>query len=405
MTRALKLAVLAAAAAFATPPALAFDCGPEHIIKVVDNFRRMQQPGISGDQLNGLATEITLDAGRCKETGWIRIIAAGAVIQTLNRDDDLYPADSDEMKAVRFNRLGRAIDHVLAFRDHYPGEFRHGAVSLRYDDWSGLLEPVVHTMLRYADEGHIHPLASDDPPALSCDYVSSAMATNASNFRFARSPASLRLLTSVADVCRTSEERTDWSVLAQRANKLVTQVDNGTLAEPDRIRWALREAYRDSRQYLDGKEAPFGVWFDSHEKKLREMLEKYPASLRFFEDIRDVPQADWFLPENIGEDATVHSIALAFSQMWSPLAAGVTDASTEEITKARLPLMRFASDLGKQADAAGQGKAGRAMIAEGLAAFQEGIVRTPETATLPGAPVWLYEMLHRVMTKEEAPPP
>ncbi|MFN3312215.1 MAG: hypothetical protein ACK46Q_01945 [Hyphomonas sp.] len=410
MKRFMTAGVLAGLSMLAAPPALAFGCGPDHILKVVDNFQRMQQPGISGDQLNGLATEIRLDARRCEDTGWIRIIAAGAEIQTLNRDDELFPAEDDEMKAVRFARLGRAIDHVIAFRDNKPEDFQHGGIRLRYDEWSGIVEPVVHTMLRYADAGQVHPLASDTPPPMPCDYVTTAMATNASNFRFTRSPAALRLLTSIADVCRPSEDKLRWGVLAQRANTLVQQVKQEVITEPHRIRWALREAYQDTRQYLDGREAPVGVWFESRERDLKELLEQYPDSLtpetpkvgeisvrvREFSDKTEIPRADWFRPEQIGKDATVYSIALDLSGAWTDLAAGITDADTETVGKDRVRFMNHFRAIEAEADAAGQGKAGREMLVEALAAFQTGVVRTRATAQLPPPPGWMYGIMHNV---------
>ena len=408
--RMLQAGTLAGLSIVAAPPALAFDCGPDRIVTVVRNFGMMMQPGASGDQINGLATEISLDARRCPETGWIQIIAAGAEIQTLNRDDELFPAEDDAMKAVRFARLGRAIDHVIAFRDNKPEDFQHGGVRLRYDEWSGIVEPVAHTMFRYADEGFVHPLASDSPPPMACDYVMTAMATNASNFRFTRSPAALRLLTSVANVCRPSEDKLKWQVLAQRSASLVRQVEEGVITEPHRIRWAVREAYNDTRQYLDGREAPVGIWFESREKALQDLLEKYPDSLipetpmvegiavsvRAFADRTEIPRADWFRPEQIGKDAAVYSIALDLSGAWTDVSAGITDADTDAVGKDRVRFMNHFRAIEAEADAAGEGKAGREMLLEALAAFQTGAVRTRETAGLPPAPGWMYRVLHNV---------
>ncbi len=421
MRQAFKLAALAIAANLTAPSALAYDCGPDRIVTVARNLGMMMQPGISGDQINGLATEIKMDAGRCPETGWIQIIAAGAEIQTLNRDDELYPADTGEMKAVRFARLGRAIDHVIAFRDNKPEDFQHGGIRLRYDEWSGIVEPVIHTMLRYADAGQVHPLASDTPPPMTCDYVTTAMATNASNFRFTRSPAALRLLTSIANVCRPSEDRVRWGVLAQRASTLVQQVKQEVITEPHRIRWALREAYQDTRQYLDGREAPVGIWFESRERDLTDLLETYPDSLtpeapkvegiavtvRAFADRTEIPRADWFRPDQIGKDATVYSIALDLSGAWTDVSAGITDANTDTVAKDRTRFMTHFRAIEAEADAAGQGKAGREMLLEALAAFQTGVVRTRETAGLPPPPGWMYELLLRVTQAkiDEAAPP
>ncbi|MDP2268581.1 MAG: hypothetical protein Q8K46_05360, partial [Deltaproteobacteria bacterium] len=271
-----------------------------------------------------------------------------------------------------------------------------------YTEWSGLVEPFVQAMLRQADAGRVHPLASDNPPPFECDYVSKAIATNASNFRFATSPASLRLLTSIANVCRLSEERTDGNVLAQRANKLVRQVETGTITEPERIQWALREAYIDSRQFLGENKPPFGVWFESNEKSLQKMLEEHKGKLVFLGTYTEIPQADWFRPEHVGTESVAYSIALEMSRNWSPLAAGVTDAESSDATAARIAFTRYVTALAGVADDADQPIAGRRAISEGLTAFQEGFVRTPETAGLPGAPNWLYEMLRKMLNDKIA---
>lgn len=400
MIRELKAVVFAAVSVLASAMAAAETCGPEKIAGTVVAYRQVATPSTPSPEFFSSKREIDAAAANCPETAWIRIIAAGAEIKALERFDASVAGKVQSLtdKNEAFAHVERAAAHVLAFRDNFPEEFSHSGVRLAYKEWSGLMEPVIHALLRHADEGRVHPLASDNPPRLECDYVSSAMATNASNFRFAHSPSSLRLLTSIADACRLSDDRTDWSVLSQRASKLIRQVSDGVITEPARIQWALREAYRDSRRYLDDKKPPFGLWSESQEASLQKMLEKHKTDLSFIGEYTEIPQTDWFQPEHLDTEDLVYSIALAISRNWTPLAAGGTEAEISEATAARGAFARYVSGLARQADDADHAVTGRRAISEALTAFQKGFVRTPETANLPGAPNWLYEVMQKTLT-------
>lgn len=401
----LKLAVLAAVAAFAAPPALAFDCGPDRIISNARNYIALQSPGMSHEVFGSHRVEITMDAKRCPETGWIQIIAAGAELKWMERLEAAAKEDGNDFSASAFKALETATSHILAVQSDIPERLRHGGLELDYDDWTEIVEIGVSALTRYGDAGHVHPLVSDTPPQIRCNSVTTAMATKASNFRMIQSPSSLKLLSAIADVCRPSPDKLQWSVLAQRPKAVIRHINDATISEPDAIRSALREAFQDVTQYLDGRPAPAGLWFESNHRDLEKLLEAHKISRRLLTDKTEIPRADWFKPENARKDATVYSIALAINESWSPLAAGKIDAPVEEISKARGNLMKLVYEMGKEADASGHSVAGRAMIGEALTAFQDGSVRSPETAGLQGAPDWIYNTLMRVMTKEEAPSP
>ncbi|MFN4184447.1 MAG: hypothetical protein ACK4M6_06645 [Hyphomonas sp.] len=405
MANILKIAALAAVATFAAPPALAFDCGPDRITAVARNYIALQKPGISHEQFGSHRTEISMDARRCPETGWIRIIAAGAELKWAERLEAAGEASREGLTATQFRYVELAADHILAVQSDIPERLRHDGLDLAYDEWTQIVEMGVSALTRYGDAGHVHPLVSDMPPQIGCNTVTTAMATKASNFRMISSPSSLKLLNAIADVCRPSQDKLQWSVLAQRPKAIIRQINDGTISEPGEIRSALREAFQDVTQYLDGRPAPAGLWFDSNHKELEKLLAEHKISRRIFTGSAEVSRVDWFRPENVGKDATVYSIALTLSGAWSPLAAGMIDAPADDISKARASLMRLTSEIGKEADAAGQGEPGRAMIAEALTAFQDGSVRSPETVGLPGAPDWLYKILIGLMTKKEAPSP
>lgn len=404
MIRLLKYAMLAVVSALAAPAAMAEACGPEEITKVTLDLRKMLTLGTSDGQAQAAASRIDAQARACPETAWIRVIGAGAEINILERQEAADPQASASMLAQRFGHVERAYEHLEYFRLNKPEDFRHGAVRLSYDEWADVAEMVMQAMLRFAGKGHVHPLVSETPPPLACDFVVKRMATTASGYRYRASFPALNYLNAVADVCRASKERLDWNVLDQRAEQLVTLVKDGHISDPQRISWALREAYRDSRQFLDGRPAPYSFWAQSDETALMELIAQHNVSLKFFDDNSEIPRADWFTPENSSSEGTVYSIGLAISRLWTPLAAGVTDAELSEVTQARGAVMTVIREYGAEADAAGQTVAGRKAILEAMSAFQSGDIRTPETSMLPAMPDWMFKVIEGTFQKriEEA---
>lgn len=399
MIRKLRCALIAGVAALAAPAAMAEACGPEEITKATLDLRKMLTLGTSNGQAEAAASRIDAQARACPETAWVRVIAAGAEINMLERHEAADPQVSAAMLAQRFGHVERAYEHLEYFRLNKPEDFRHGAVRLAYNEWADVAEMVMQAVLRFADKGHVHPLVSETPPPLACDFVVKRMATTASGFRYRGSLPALDYLSAAANVCRVSEDRLDWGVLEQRAVLLTILVKDGHISDPRRVRWALREAYRDSRQFLDGRPAPFSFWSQGDEDALMEQIEKHQVSLVFHDDSTIVPRADWLTPENAGSAGTVYSVALAISELWNPLAAGVTDAPMDEVSKARSIVLIGVREFGAEADAAGQTVAGRTSILEALEAFQEGDIRTPQTATLPGMPDWFLRLITATFEK------
>ena len=404
MIRLLKYALIAGVTALAAPAAKAEACGPEEITKATLDLRKMLTLGTSDGQAQAAASRIDAQARACPETAWIRLMAAGAEISMLERQEAADPQASASMLAQRFGHVERAVENLEYFRQNKPEDFGHGAVRLTYDEWADVAEMVMQAMLRFAGKGHVHPLVSETPPPLACDFVVKRMATTASGYRYRASFPALNYLNAVADVCRASKERLDWNVLDQRAEQLVTLVKDGHISDPQRMSWALREAYRDSRQFLDGRPAPYSFWAQSDETALMELIAQHNVSLKFFDDNTEIPRADWFTPENSSSESTVYSIGLAISRIWTPLAAGVTDAGLSEVSQARSAVMTVIREYGAEADAAGQTVAGRKAILEAMSAFQSGDIRTPETSMLPAMPDWMFKVIEGTFQKriEEA---
>ena len=386
--------LFAAAPAFATP----FNCDANRIVKIAREYQLLLQSSVTNEVFGGHVAEIRMDAKRCPETGWVQIIAAGAELRWVKRlEADTPPGQG--RKAAHVPYVARAIDHILAAQQDIPEKLNYGGFNLSFDDWSGIVKEGVDALTSYTEAGHdVHPLLSNAPPPLSCNYVSRAMATGASAYNTISRPSSLRLLGTVAEACRGSAEFTEWNPLAQRAKAIMRQVEGGQISGSKDVRFYLREALRDVSQYLGEKEPPVGLWQKTDQQKLDKLLDEHGVSRVLFDvaGFKEVPRADWFAPGAVGTEAAITSIALELSRNWTPLAAGVGNPPTEETGPARSAFRTLVADLATEADAAGQGVAGRLMLNNALAMFQSGDVRTPETADLPGMPNWLHELMRRV---------
>lgn len=244
-------------------------CGPDRSVKVARAYIALGESptkavlagrtAVTDEVFKKNLEEIRLDATRCPETGWVQVIAAGAELKYIERlEADTPPGQG--RKAEHLPHVAQAIDYILAAQQDIPVRLNYAEFILTYDDWSGIVKEGVDALTSYTEAGHdVHPLLSDAPPPLACNYVSRAMATGASAYNTIGRPSSLRLLSTVADACRGSAENTEWNPLAQRAKAIVRQVEGGQISGSKDVRFYLREALRDVSQYLGEKEPPVGL--------------------------------------------------------------------------------------------------------------------------------------------------
>lgn len=404
-----RLAGLTLAAMLGAVPAMAepfeYLCGPDRAVKVARAYIALGEPPVQTalaartpvtDEVFGKnLEEIRLDATRCPETGWVRVIAAGAELKYIERlEADAPPGQGRKAEHVPY--VARAVDHILAAQQDVPEGLNYAEFNLRYDDWYGIVKQGIDALTSYAEAGHdVHPLVSNSRPPLTCNQITIAMATAAATYRMIGRPSSLKLLDGVADACRGSAERMDWNPLVQRAKAIMRQVEGGAISRQGDIHFYLRDALRDVSQYLGEKKPPFGLWQESDQETLDTLLEKHGVSRSLVDPatFTEVPRADWFAPGNVGTDAATISIALELSRNWTPAAAGTGDTPAEVTNQARLEFMRAASAIAAEADVAGEGVAGRQMLIDALELFQSGDIRTREAAALEGMPGWFHDAL------------
>ncbi|MFN7179099.1 hypothetical protein [Hyphomonas sp.] len=391
--------LFAAAPAFATP----FNCDSNRIVKTAREFQLSLQSSVTDDAFAGHLAEISMDAQRCPDLGWVRIIAAGAELRAAKRME-VAEGSKAGITTAAFSHVERAADHILAAQRDIPETLQYGGFHLRYDDWYSIVKDGVDALTRYAEAGQVNPLVSDSPPPITCNTVTAAMATGAATYQTISRPSSLKLLDTVAGACRSSPDPLDWSVLAQRAKAIMRQIEGGKITGQSETRTRLGDALDDVAQYLAGRSPHFALWSASDQDKLDKLVAEHGSRARIFsaDGVAEVPREEWFTAGNVGTDDVIYSIALEFSRNWSPLAAGINNPPVEEKAPALSAFMTLVRTITSEADKAGQGIAGRETIHEALAQFQDGSVRTPETADLPGAPKWMYDSLRNTLTSRIA---
>lgn len=411
-----RIAGLAFAAMLGAAPALASPapCGPDRIVKAATSYNALGespvQAALAGrtpvtdEVFAEKLAEIRLDAGQCPQTGWVRIIAAGAELKWVERlEADTPPGEG--RKAAHVPYVTQAMDHILAAQQDAPKYLRTAQFNLRYEDWYGIVKEAVKSMTSYAEAGHdVHPVLTETRPPLTCNEVTMAMATAAAAYETIGRPASLKLLDRLADACRGSQDRAHWSPLVQRAKAITQQVQDKKIAGKVDVHIYLRGALRDVSQYLEGKSAPFGLWQTRDQALLDKLLDEHGVSRVLYDpdSLKHVAREDWFAPGVIGTESAKISVALEISRNWTPKAAGIGAPTVEETGPARSAFLRAVSEMSAEADAAGQGIAGRLMINEALDLFQSGDIRTPETADLPGMPGWLHDVLRNTNLRKIA---
>ena len=413
-----RMAGLVIVAMLGAVPALAepfeYLCGPDRSVKVARAYIALGESPtqavlagrtpVADEVFKKNLEEIRLDATRCPETGWVQVIAAGAELKYVERlEADTPPGQGRKAEHVPY--VARAADYILAAQQDIPERLNYAEFNLTFDDWSGIVKKGIDTLTSYAEAGHdVHPLVSDAPPPLSCNFVTRSMATGATAYNAISRPSSLKLLSTVADACRGSAEFSEWNPLAQRAKAIMRQVEGGQISGKKDLHFYLREALRDVSQYLGEKEPPVGLWQKTDQEKLDKLLDQHSVSRLLFDTaaFTEVPRADWFAPGNVGTQTATVSIALELSRNWTPLAAGVGNPPAEAVAPARAAFRTLVAVMTSEADTAGQGVAGRLMINDALALFQSGDVRTRETADLPGMPNWLYDLMRNVHDKKIA---
>ena len=397
MIRTFRIAMFAGIAGFAAP-AFADTCRTQTLPTLVQDLARF-------DETKDRAIYLQLGEAEmdCPNDPWVRTLLARAEMVAFEQLES-PSKPPNQLDPANFAYVERAAAHLQALPDGVPDQVRVGARLLNYTLWSESMSKTFQNMLRYADAGKVHPMITDATP-ISCGFYSGAVASAAWNHqsRNIRSEAALKLMDRTIPACRTSGDRTRTNPLAQRAHMILRRISHGAVTDPEQIRRELASAARDVEIFRDGREAPTGIWFASHETDLQNLLKRHSVDLAAEAEaatqrervaaLNAVPPAPrdlWFTREHIGSDAVLHAIAISMAEQWSPLAAGTTDASREDVAQARVVLSRHVSALRDEAKEKGVFDLARPVLEAALTAFQDGFVRTPETQDIPGAPDWLY---------------
>ncbi len=397
MTHTLRIAAMAAATVCAAP-AFADTCRTHTLPAVLKDLERFEQTKDRAIYLQ--MGEAGVD---CPNDPWIRTLLARAEIVAF---DQVEPSNKrpNQLDPANYAYVERAAEHLLALPDDVPEQVRPDGRLLNYTHWSQSVRGVVRAMLRYADAGQVHPVITDTAP-IACDFLGSAIALEASSYSSSnvRSQAASSLIDRTVPACRATDDLTRKNPLVQRAKLMIRRIDMSVMTDLAEIRRELALAARDVDNFRGERTGAVGVWFESDESKLRNLLRHYNVDLAAEAEaeaerakaaaINSVPPTDrslWFTPEHAGTDGVVHAMAISIAELWSPTAAGTAGASVQDVAQARVAISRHVIALRDEAKEKGVIDAAGPTLKAAVTAFQTGVVRTPETQNLPGMPDWLY---------------
>lgn len=399
----LSSAIFAAAAlTFAAPAALAEDCDKDILPRAYVVIQTVTQPGaVLGDKMDMMDSHVN----RCPDHAWINALGGELdfmIFRTLRANN------GGVVHQDAYNFLGRALQRSNVFKagpiedqqSRYNVLLNQFGAHLDYSVASNSRKAIIESLAQLALAGTVHPyLKAEDP--LACEgWVTSDAQTLGYMVKVAKDQVLLPFVEAAAEACRMAPYRMDrlpLSVLVVAYSKLI---ENEEVTDPAEIERLLIAARRAADDFMSDDGYHTLLFSESDDRKLTGLIRKHgvptgggPAT---------IDRSLWFKPEYIGSEVAIRSVAYAFSEYWTPLAAGETGAPLEEVAKARNVLTSYIYQLRKQGTEAGLEIETSAMLREALTAFQSGDLRTPDTLDRTAIPLWFYDFLIKTLTPDPA---
>jgi hypothetical protein len=224
-----------------------------------------------------------------------------------------------------------------------------------------------------------HPFLSDEFGSASCPSKASSDAITAMNWVKERGRAfdekragALRLMERLAKACGNGEgrlQRTSNLYLAKARMAMAARMPDPALAFEQ-----IQNARQNIDQYLNGEARAFG-WESYEATRFEELY--IELETRALTGSSQLPQDQWFLPENIGREKTIAAIGLAIDRNWA-LQVG----EQGDYAKALSSVTSKISPWYSAAKASGQEREGRAMIHEAFRRYASGQYRSKDTKDL-----------------------
>lgn len=255
---------------------------------------------------------------------------------------------------------------------------------------------IIDELVTLALSGNVHPYLSGTAPVECKGWVSSDSQNVSFEIKDARSMALLPFLEAAAEACRSAPVRGEKLPLAQLAKAYIRLVDTAVVTDPPEVRRMLLAAEKNATDYLGG-DAYHSFYFDEADvNRLKSLVRKYGVHAATGEGLID--RSLWFKPEYLGSEEAIRSIVFSLDDYWTPLAAGETSASVEEVARARNRLTGYILELNKEGGAAGVQEEASAMLREAVTAFHKRTIISPGMEAGRELPDWLYNIMITLLT-------
>lgn len=338
----------------------------------------------------------------CPNSAWINALGSEMDLMTYR---GLRNANNGVPTQDAVNYLARAFDRSNVFYAG-PDDTRKERynVATSYNFYNNLTfsfasdsrGAIIDELVTLALSGTVHPYLSGMAPIECKGWVSSDSQDVSYKIKDAGSKVLLPFLEAAAEACRSAPVRVDKLPLAQLAKAYLRLVDTAVVTDPPEVRRMLLAAEKNAADYLGGDEYHAFYFDETDVNRLKSLVRKYGVHAAPGEGLID--RSLWFKPEYLGSEEAIRSIVFSLDDYWTPLAAGETSASVEEVARARNRMTGYILELNKEGGAAGVQEEASAMLREAVTAFYKRTIISPGMEAGKELPDWLYNIMISLLT-------
>ncbi len=305
-------------------------------------------------------------------------------------------------EAVSF--LTRAFQRSTVFQEG-PEEGRkpryhvlgiNNATHIDYSLASNSRRAIIDSLAQLALVGTVHPYLKPELPVDCKGWLTSDAQTVGYKVSVAADKVLLPFVEAAADACRNAPGQMDRLPLAVLALAYMKLVDKAQITDASEIERMLIAARRNADDFKGSSGHHSLLFSESDEQRLKALIRKHGVHIG--EGPATIDRSLWFTRDYIGSEVAIRSIVHSFSEYWTPLAAGETDASSEDVARARNQMTSYLLQLKREGTEAGLKDETEAMLRDAVTTFQKGEIRPPMAATNTPMMPWLYDMIIRLLT-------
>lgn len=308
------------------------------------------------------------------------------------------------------NYLLRAFERSNKFQEG-PSEGRqslyniatsvHANNSLDYQFFANSRKAIIEGLVEIALMGSVHPYLAGTAPIKCGGWAVSDGQTVSYQIDTPEELILMPFVDAIAEACRPGRENSDIVPLALKARAYAMVVEYGAVTDPEEVRRYLTIAQQAGDDYI----AIAGTGSFFYDRFAVKRLDNLKRKHRVFTGPgpETIERALWFTPDHIDSAAAIRSIVYSLDDYWTPLAAGETDASMEEVAKARGQLTSYLFALQKEGTDAGFREEAVKMILTAFKAYHSREILSPERENRPDMPVWYYDMVVKIFDPPPAP--